>query len=216
MTERWAVITRLVSLKLSLMTMSIHLSSATNAVKYSWRMISCGVKHWRSIFVVDVPMRKEKMTYLGMTRTPVREVELVYKEREMMFPSSPMTKPAAVAASLADLVDHRPHEVFAVVSLDVRLKPLGVHVVSMGTISTGVVHPREVFRTAIYLGASSIIIVHSHPSGESSPSDEDTQLTKNIVLAGQLVGIGVLDHIIIAGATHYSFHEDGKMPKAEE
>jgi len=143
---------------------------------------------------------------------PVREVELKYTERTVILPRAPLDRPKAVAKALGDIIDIKPQEFFCVVSLDVRMRPVGVHVVSIGTQTTSLVHPREVFRTALYLGAHGVIVAHSHPSGEVKPSPEDIQITGRLVEAGIQVGISVLDHVIVAGNRYYSFHEDDKMP----
>ena len=73
--------------------------------------------------------------------------------------------------------------------------------VSIGTLNASIVHPREVFRPAILQSAASLVLVHNHPSGDPEPSDEDLGITKRLVQAGELIGIGVLDHVI-GGARH--------------
>jgi len=70
-------------------------------------------------------------------------------------------------------------------------------VISIGTINTNIVHPREVFRPAIESNASAIVLAHNHPSGEATPSSEDIEITKQIIQAGKILGISLLDHIII-------------------
>jgi DNA repair protein RadC len=69
--------------------------------------------------------------------------------------------------------------------------------VSRGSLAASIVHPREVFRTAIVASAASMILVHNHPSGDPEPSEEDLSITKRLVEVGELVGIGVLDHVIL-------------------
>lgn len=90
----------------------------------------------------------------------------------------------------------RDKEHYYVMHLDIRSQVRLVEVVSVGTLTSSLVHPRETFRRAIVEGASSIIIAHNHPSGEAEASDEDTQVTKNMFEAGQILGIKMLDHII--------------------
>ena len=72
------------------------------------------------------------------------------------------------------------------------------HEVSVGTLNASLVHPREVFRPALLTSAASVILVHNHPSGDCEPSEEDLSITRRLVEAGELLGIGVLDHVIIA------------------
>jgi len=70
-------------------------------------------------------------------------------------------------------------------------------IVSIGTINASIIHPREVFRPAIECGAVAFILAHNHPSGEAMPSDEDIKVTKQLVKAGEILGITLLDHLII-------------------
>jgi DNA repair protein RadC len=83
--------------------------------------------------------------------------------------------------------------------------------VSVGTINTSIVHPREVFRKAIKDGSASLILVHNHPSGECEPSREDIAMTKRLCEVGDLVGIRVLDHLIIGGDEYASLKQMGLM-----
>jgi DNA repair protein RadC len=101
-------------------------------------------------------------------------------------------------------------EHFYVMHLDIRCRVKVVEVVSIGTLTSSLVHPRETFRRAIVEGAASIIIAHNHPSGESDPSDEDTKVTKHIFDAGEILGIKMLDHIVFTTDDYYSFRNNGK------
>ncbi len=80
-----------------------------------------------------------------------------------------------------------------------------------GTINQSLVHPREVFKEAYLLSATSLICVHNHPSGSVIPSSNDEVLTKQLVKSGQLLGIKVLDHIIVGKTSYFSFLEKGMM-----
>lgn len=82
-------------------------------------------------------------------------------------------------------------------------------IVSVGTITEAIVHPREVFRDAIKEAGSGIIVTHNHPSGNASPSKQDIDTTKRLVEAGKIVGIPLLDHIILTNASYYSMKENG-------
>jgi len=85
-------------------------------------------------------------------------------------------------------------------------------IVSVGTITEAIVHPREVFRDAIKEAGSGIIVTHNHPSGNASPSRQDIETTKRLVEAGKIVGIPLLDHIILTNSSYYSMKENGYMP----
>lgn len=101
-------------------------------------------------------------------------------------------------------------EHFVVLLLNVKNKVFRKEVVTVGTINASLVHPREVFSRAIRQNAASIIVVHNHPSGDIRPSDEDREVTKRLVSAGNILGIPVQDHIII-GDDYFSFKEEGDL-----
>jgi DNA repair protein RadC len=79
--------------------------------------------------------------------------------------------------------------------------------VTRGTLTSSLVHPREVFRAAILAGAAGIILVHNHPSGDPTPSADDRAVTRQMVDAGRLLGVPVYDHVILAGERYVSFAE---------
>ena len=85
-------------------------------------------------------------------------------------------------------------------------------VISIGTITEAIVHPREVFRDAIREGGSGIIVTHNHPSGILAPSRQDIETTRRLVEAGKIVGIPVIDHIILTNVSYYSMKENGYIP----
>jgi DNA repair protein RadC len=85
-------------------------------------------------------------------------------------------------------------------------------VISIGSVSASIVHPREVFSVAVAHSASSIILAHNHPSGDVSASSDDLDLTRRLVKAGELMGIEILDHIIIGAQEFLSLQERGLMP----
>jgi DNA repair protein RadC len=107
--------------------------------------------------------------------------------------------------TIADLLreENRAYEVehFQVVLLNTRRKLIRVDLVSQGTLDTILVHPREVFKSAIASGASAIVLVHNHPSGDPTPSEADVKVTRDLIRAGQLLKIEVLDHIVLGRRT---------------
>ena len=102
-------------------------------------------------------------------------------------------------------------EQFWVLLLDGKHRLLKTARVSEGTLTTSLVHPREVFRMAVAEGAAAVIVTHNHPSGDPEPSAEDAAVTKRLTEAGRLLGIPVLDHIIIGGDGHVSLCERGAL-----
>jgi DNA repair protein RadC len=79
----------------------------------------------------------------------------------------------------------------------------------MGTMNTALIHPREVFRAAIVASAASIVLMHNHPSGDPSPSQADLKITRELVEAGRLLGIELLDHVVIGNPSHASLRDMG-------
>lgn len=115
-----------------------------------------------------------------------------------------------VAKLLRNLI-HMDQETFIALHLDGRLKISALTVVSIGTISSSLVHPREVFRAAILAGATGIIGVHNHPSGDPAPSQEDRSITTRLQETGKIIGIRLFDHIIIGKNGHFSFADEGLL-----
>lgn len=100
-------------------------------------------------------------------------------------------------------------EQFIVLMLSTKNHVLAMPVISVGTLNASIVHPREVFRQAINFSAAAMILVHNHPSGDPSPSKEDIDLTAQMVEAGKILGINVLDHVIIGDKRYVSLKEKG-------
>ena len=116
-----------------------------------------------------------------------------------------------------DVLDHvkqyraATQEHFLVLTLDGAHQVINTHVVTKGLVNRTVVHCREVYRAAILDNAVAIICVHNHPSGNLVPSDEDNGVTKSVKAAGEVVGIKMLDHVIIAAGGEYSYLEAGRV-----
>ena len=100
-------------------------------------------------------------------------------------------------------------ECLVVLFLNTRRKVKGHQLVTMGTMDTLLVHPREVFRLAVMTSASAIVLMHNHPSGEAAPSDADIKVTRDLIRAGQLLKIEVLDHVIVGNPARSSLRELG-------
>jgi DNA repair protein RadC len=101
-------------------------------------------------------------------------------------------------------------EHYYVMHLNIRSQVIMVELVTVGTLTSSLVHPRETFRRAVMAGAASIIIAHNHPSGGADPSDEDMKVTRVMLDAGNILGITMLDHIIFTTDNYYSFKNNGK------
>ena len=105
------------------------------------------------------------------------------------------------------LAEQAKHEEFHIVTLDTKNRVVDTHQISVGTLDASLVHPREVFRAAIKDAASSILLVHNHPSGDPTPSQEDLRVTKRLEECGETLGIRVLDHIVIGSQGGISIRE---------
>ena len=105
----------------------------------------------------------------------------------------------------------RRFEEFHVLLLNARHEVMRRVMVSRGSLNASIVHPREVFRPAIVGYAASVILVHNHPSGDPEPSEEDLSITRRLVQVGELVGIGVLDHVVIAKGGFVSLRACGSI-----
>jgi len=115
--------------------------------------------------------------------------------------------PAAAAAALAADLMWQSQERFAVVLMDVKHRMLGTQVITIGTATETLAHPREIFREAIKNGATRIIVGHNHPSGSTDPSHEDIALTRQLLQAAQVLGIPLLDHVILGSGNHCSLRQ---------
>jgi len=111
--------------------------------------------------------------------------------------------------ALEDKIEQEKEHYF-VMHLNIKTQVTMVELVTVGTVSSSLVHPRETFRRAVMAGSTSIIIAHNHPSGDVEPSDEDTKVTKLIFEAGNLLGITMLDHLIFTKDNYFSFKNNGK------
>ncbi len=120
--------------------------------------------------------------------------------------SPTLDTPERIADLLREDARHYSVESFQIVLLNTRRRLIGIERISQGTLDTILVHPREVFRPAIAANASAIVLVHNHPSGDPTPSEADIRVTRDLIRAGQLLKIDVIDHVILGHKTR----EDGR------
>ena len=124
-------------------------------------------------------------------------------------PRQVLKSPEDVAAGVRSQLKGKKKEHFLVLCLDTRNRLINCRPVSMGSLDTSVVHPREAFKEAVSASAASVIFVHNHPSGDPEPSREDIELTRRLVKAGEMIGIEVLDHIVVCDTTYLSLKARG-------
>ncbi len=126
---------------------------------------------------------------------------------------SQITNPADVHRIISALLAaedeaQRDREHFWVFHLDGRSKIKLLELVSIGTLTASLVHPREVFTRAVKNRSAALVIAHNHPSGVAEPSRADVEITEELVHAGKILGIKIMDHVIVADEEHYSFREN--------
>ncbi len=112
---------------------------------------------------------------------------------------------------LAERFKRLDREEFIVILTDNKNKMLEFNVVSTGSLTASIVHPREVFKPAILTSAAGIILTHNHPSGDPAPSPEDVEITKRLKEVGEMMGIRVLDHVIVGDNRYFSFSDKGMI-----
>ncbi|WP_144440635.1 RadC family protein [Limnochorda pilosa] len=124
-----------------------------------------------------------------------------------------LARPEAVAAFLRAQMAHLDREQFRVLLLDARNRLMHQHVVALGGLDSAPVHPREVFKEAIKRSAAAVILAHNHPSGDPEPSDPDLGITRRLCRAGEILGIDVADHIVVAQEGYVSFRARGLLDR---
>jgi DNA repair protein RadC len=153
------------------------------------------------------------------TSTPTRpytipgfRIALVREPGVRLAERPQFSSPTVAAPMLAQYIGETDREVFVIAMLTIRHRVLGLHTVSIGCLTSSLVHPREVFKPAILAGSAAIIAAHNHPSGDPEPSAEDTALTRRIASAGTILGIELLDHLILGEAGRFvSLRERGVL-----
>ena len=124
-------------------------------------------------------------------------------------PSTAVSNSASAFRLLRPCFEGLDREQFLVCGLDAKHHVIGVNVVSIGSLTLSIVHPREVFKPLILMNAGALLCAHNHPSGDPFPSPEDRALTARLRQAGELLGIPLLDHVILGEDRYYSFTDQG-------
>ncbi len=122
-----------------------------------------------------------------------------------------ITSPQDIGNVYMEKMRYEKKEIFRIVLLNTKNVIIGTKDISQGSLNASIVHPREVFLEAIKKSANKMILMHNHPSGDPTPSNEDINITKRLISAGQIIGIEVLDHVIIGDGTIYSFKENSQI-----
>lgn len=136
----------------------------------------------------------------------VRESSILYERRSIRSPQDAYDL-------FKSFLEDKDREHFIVVSLDTKNQPVSINICHIGSLNASIVSPREVMKSAILSSAASIMVAHNHPSGETTESREDVEVTKRLAEAGKLMGIELLDHIIIGDGKYNSLKEKGVIGK---
>ena len=182
-------------------------------------LLRTGLKGYSAIHIAQQLLAKFG-TLDGLARAPLeelRQVKGVGRDKavtlkaaftlarkmaaEMRAESPVLDTPERIADLLREASRQQDVEQFRVVLLNTRRRLIGLETISQGTLDTLLVHPREVFKRAIAASASAVVLVHNHPSGDPTPSEADIKVTRDLIRAGQLLKIEVLDHVIIGRRT---------------
>lgn len=156
---------------------------------------------------------EQLMNYEGVGQVKaisiLASLELGKRMMEEKKPDRPIIhSPGDAAMIVMEEMKRLKKENFRIMALNTKNHVVAVETISIGNLNSSIVHPRELFRQAIRHAAAGIILVHNHPSGDSTPSREDLLITERIVEAGKIMGIEILDHIIVAGDGYLSFREE--------
>lgn len=135
--------------------------------------------------------------------TPVYKVMLV-QDSSIPVANKYIRSPEDAAKIVSEYLRGVDREHFVGLYLNSANALIAIHTVSVGTLNSSLVHPREVFKLALMVNAASVIVAHNHPSGNAEPSQEDLAVTRQLVEAGKILGIPIHDHIITTGGTTYA------------
>lgn len=186
-------------------------SAAENAISLAQRILSqYDLKHLSAIDVSRL------MNIHGIKSAKASQIAACFElaRRLETFDGTQKDKigsPEAVYRHLYPAMRESKKETFIELCLDTKNQVIREDTVSIGSLNANIVHPREVFHTALIEPAAHIIVAHNHPSGDPTPSREDIEITKKLVETGKIMGIDVLDHVIIGDCRHFSMKEAGHI-----
>ena len=144
-----------------------------------------------------------------MATISICELRIVREDKEVYGLGDNISNPEMARNTINEIydLDAQPEEVFCAIYLNTKHCVEAAHIVSKGSLNASIVHPREVFKPAFLHNASAVMVFHNHPSGDPTPSREDINVTKRLKDAGEMLGIDLLDHIIVAGNIYHSIRE---------
>lgn len=141
-------------------------------------------------------------------RTSIVTLKLV-REKSILYAKRRITSPGDAVSLFREYMGDLDREHFVLMGLNMKNEPVVLETVHIGSLNTSIVHPREVFKSAILSNAACIMVCHNHPSDDCEPSGEDVSITERLAQVGDLIGIPLLDHLIIGTEGHVSLKERG-------
>lgn len=141
---------------------------------------------------------------MAAKRVSIVTCKLVKECPSISYAQRKISQPDDAVSLVQSFLEDADREMMILICLDRKGQPTTMQTISIGTLHSSLVHPREVFKTAILSNSASIILAHNHPSGDPTPSKEDIDVTKRIKESGQILGIELLDHIIIGCCNNFS------------
>ena len=146
------------------------------------------------------------------SRTLKKHLRYIVPQMRLALIKEPGGKPVAIGCpedieKFVEPLKHYSEEHFVAFHLDAKNQVTGYHIVSHGTVSASLVHPREVFKAALLANSHSMLVAHNHPAGSLNPSAEDLEVTATLIKAGDLLGVKVIDHIIVSSNGLHSLRE---------
>ena len=134
----------------------------------------------------------------------IRESSILYEPRVI-------DSPEKAVKLVKSIIEESDREMMVVVNLDTKHQPTELYIAATGSLNSCIIHPREIFKTAIISSSNSILIAHNHPSGNPKPSQEDNAVTERLKSAAEIIGINLIDHIIIGRESYYSYKENNLL-----
>jgi len=191
-------------------------SMEETSVALAQRLLTYGGNTGGIAFLHDMSVEELKRTK-GIGRVKALQIKAVMELSKRVSASLinnnrvTIKSPVEVSTLLMEEMRHLKKEVFKIILLNTKNHIIKYLDVSVGSLNSSIVHPREVFSEAVKAGCSGILLVHNHPSGDPEPSREDIETTQRLVNAGNILGIKVLDHVVIGDGKYISFKEQGLM-----
>jgi DNA repair protein RadC len=162
----------------------------------------------QTIMEVGIENNKEREKSAPAKRVDIVRIQII-KESSVLYKDRKVSSPSDTYNLIKGFLERSDREQLIVCSLDTKNQPTNINVVSIGTLDSSLVHPRELFKPAILSNAASIIVAHNHPSGDPQPSSEDINITNRLKECGKILGIDLIDHIIIGDERFVSLKEKG-------